>query len=414
MPLLARLCLGCLLVGAGAAGWAEPEKTEVELTHWWTSAAEQAALKEIADVINSRGAVFTTIPVQGFQTVREKVLQQITNGYPPAVTQWLGGKNLLVLNRIHSIRYLPEQWRGEKLSDLLFPEVLKEESSGGKMAALPVAIHIQNTAFFNGPIYRELALPLPKSWKDVLEQAAIIKKAGYTPLALSAEAWQLRMLFNTILIEQIGAEGFAEFYDPEKKIDQWQTQLGKALATFSQLKAYVDRPEQEIGWVETVNQLANGKAAILVMGDFATGELTYMGKQAGQDFLCSLAPGSGALMVYAIDSFVMLDVEENYLKTGQDLLFDVVLDGKVQAAFNSKKGGIPVRKGIEQESMDACTRQRYQHWLADEAIRQPPPDSVNSLRQSFIETMVQDVWLGKEDIEDAIDNVVRVANAAVR
>ncbi|MCB1637576.1 MAG: extracellular solute-binding protein, partial [Thiothrix sp.] len=301
---------------------------------------------------------------------------------------------------------LPENGQEKPLRELLFPEVLGEVVQGETLVALPVVLHIQNTAFYNASIYRELGLEPPASWQAFIRQARHISAAGFTPLALSAEAWQLRMLFNDILLEVLGAEGFRRFYDETRAIASQRQALRTALDYFLQLRHFVDDPKQQRRWNETVALLARQRAAMLVLGDFVTAELMTAGLKAGDDFLCALAPGSSAVMLYALDSFILLNVDEPYLQAGQQLLVDTVLNPQVQAAFSTRKGGIPVRYGVKADDMDSCTAERYRVWSQPETRKLQPPDSSSRLRLALLEQAVQHIWLEIGSVEQALEHLL--------
>ena len=392
----------------------EKPVTEVELTHWWKSGGERAALDEIRQAVEARDAKFIDTAIDDYDLLRARIVDRLSQGYPPAMTQWLAGNDLLELSSIDAIQDAPSLWRGDKLEDILFPEVLANISRNGKISGIPVGIHIQNTAFYNGDIYRKLNLEIPETWSQFLDQAKKIKAAGYTAIALSDEPWQLRFIFNTMLMEQLGVEQFQQFYEESLPIAHWKEILHSTLDQFFQLHDYVDAGHKKRLWNEATTEVIEGRAAMQVMGDFAKGEMLFAGKKAGEDFLCALAPGAGGTMIYAMDGFVMLKVTKPFLKEGQDLLFDVVLDPAVQAAFNSKKGGIPVRFGVDTNSLDSCSKQRYQAWISDKKNNIRLPDTSSRLRLSFVQNVLHEAWVsGNHDPEIVAGQLIKVVDEAL-
>ena len=232
----------------------------------------------------------------------------------------------------------------------------------------------------------------PSSWQQFLEQAVEIDRAGYVPIALSNELWQFHMVFNTILLEQLGVNNYKTFYQQGNNVKQWEKELIESLSIFQTLKSLTDSAQKDRSWSQSAAMIGSGSAAMHVMGDFAKGELIAKGLKAGEDFLCSLAPGSKGSMVYAIDSFVMLNVQEEYLKKGQKLLFDVVLDPVIQAAYSTKKGSTPIRHGVDASQLDSCSQQGYESWQQTSKNNLSFSAIDNPVRASFIQSMLDRAW----------------------
>lgn len=227
---------------------ADTPKPEVELAHFWISKGERAALQELKKAIETRGGSFTNIEIDDYDKLRALIVERLSLGYPPAITQWLAGDDMKTLHELQAIKPLPSTWNNQTLDHVLFPEVLEAISLNNSITGIPIGIHIQNMAFYNTKIYNSLNLPLPKTWRDFLEQAKVIKQAGYTPLALATEPWHLRLAFNPILIEELGHLGFQDFYSEDQPIAKWRDQLLSAFDIFLKLKPYTEPKYAHYKW----------------------------------------------------------------------------------------------------------------------------------------------------------------------
>ncbi|MCB1637713.1 MAG: carbohydrate ABC transporter substrate-binding protein [Thiothrix sp.] len=415
-PGLAGLGLLCAVSGSVGlpvqAATPAAESIEVELTHWWTSPGEQAALNEIRKAVEKRGARFIATPIDTYDHLRERIIERLAQGYPPAMTQWLAGRDMLALVEVDAIEPAPSHWRGEALEDILYPEVLAEVALNGAIAGIPVGVHIQNTAFYNAAIYRQLGLTMPDSWAMFLQQAPRIKAAGFTPIALSDEPWQLRFIFNDMLMGKTGSAGFQRFYDERNPVGDMRSTVREVMTTFLSLRRFVDPGHVGRLWSKATAEVIAGQAAMQVMGDFAKGEMTAYGLKPERDFLCALAPGAGETMLYAMDSFVLLKIEDAKLKQGQRLLFDVMLDPKLQAAFNSRKGGIPVRYGVDTGQLDSCSGRLYKVWVRRDKSSLRLPDTAGRLRLSFVQDTLYKAWTQGWDAGRATDELVQLVDDA--
>ena len=393
----------------------EEKRPEVELTHWWNQPGELEALGVIREAVEQRGAKFVETRIASWSKLRSTIINRISSGYAPAATQWLVDDDIFGLREIGAVQPLPSVFRGQAIKDVLLPGVYEEVTSNGELLSLPLGIHIQNAALFNTEIYTKLKLPFPVTWKQVLDQAPAIKREGYIPIAVSNELWQFCMLFNTILIERLGFKNYLKLYTKKQSIKPWREALVDSFRIFLKLKQFSDPQQKNRDWAQAVRMVGDKKAAMNIMGDFAKAELSAKGLVAGKDFFCSLAPGSNGNIVYAIDSFMMLNTDEPYLKKGQSILFDVALDPDIQAAYNSRKGSMPIRRGVDLSKLDACTRKSYQLWLHPDTRTIRFSGVSNPLRTSFFEAVLKRAWYDDNlSAEQLADELIGIDESALK
>ncbi len=110
----------------------------------------------------------------------------------------------------------------------------------------------------------------------------------------------------------------------------------------------------------------------------------------------------------------MLKTEDEQLLKGQDLLFDIVLDPSVQAAFNSKKGGIPVRYGVDPETLDKCARNIYKSWISRSGSSSiVMPDTKSRIRLSFVQNTLYKAWTHNLTAEVAAEELIMLVDEFV-
>lgn len=410
--LIIKRSLSVLLLGGAlhcSALLASDLQAEVELTHWWNQPGEIQALNEIKTAVEQRGAKFVETRVSSWDILRTNILKRISMGYQPAVTQWISDDYLFSFDQMSAIYPTPDKWRNQPIKEILFDEVYHGLSTDNGLVGLPMGIHIQNAALFSKAIYNELKLTLPKTWSEVLIQAPLIKQAGYVPIALSKETWQLQIILNDILLSELGAKDYKQFYTQTQSIQKWREPLVRSFNTFLALKQFTDEAAHTRSWSDSTKMIGENKAAMHFLGDFAKSELTAQGLKAGEDFLCSLAPGSNGYMVYVIDSFLMFNTDEPQIKEGQSILFDAVLDPEVQAKYNSKKGGIPVRHGVNIKQLDSCAQETYQQWTSANKKTISFTGIGNPLRASFLQSVLQQAWDNKDaSAEQLVDELIKI------
>lgn len=400
------------LVTLGSSSvFATEEQAVVELTHWWRSPGELRALEVIKDAIESKGAKFEATSLRNFNDHRAAIIEQTSLGYFPASTHWLGGKELLELKQEDILVPLNKFFDGEKAKNILFKEVLTEITQDDELAALPVGIHIWNTAYYNAKIYDGLKLSPPTSWEELIEQARIIKKNGYIPLAISTpngDGWQLNFIVDDILQSVGTPENYNELFDESISFSESRDLLLKAFTLLASLREFSDSSHRNYSWDQNTRSVARGEAAIQIMGDFALGELMAEKKIPGKDFYCSMSPGTQGHFFYGVDIFALLKVTKSALNRGQQILVDTVLDPTVQSDFISRKGGLPVRNDVDTAMLNVCTRKIYTDWVNNPNLRIPLPAGRNRLRMTLISNASVKIWKGEEaDIESVVDRLIK-------
>ncbi|MEX2940768.1 hypothetical protein [Serratia fonticola] len=110
-------------------------------------------------------------------------------------------------------------------------------------------------------------------------------------------------------------------------------------------------------WQESAELLYSGKAAMMIMGDWAKDELMQIGAVPGKDFLCVATPDSEGYFIYGIDSFAILQQNGNATAIeAQCHLANVLMDPDFQRRFNQIKGSIPARTDIDMSTFDVCAQ----------------------------------------------------------
>ena len=99
---------------------------------------------------------------------------------------------------------------------------------------------------------------------------------------------------------------------------------------------------------------------------------------------------------------------------GQTLLFDLIFEPEVQIAFNNRKGGIPLLKGIEPSRLDSCARELYTLRLNKKYTALVPADIVYPVRRAaFIQGFVRDAWKKNDSPATVVDALIREANQSL-
>ena len=364
----------------------------VELVHWWISPGEAHALAVFREEVERRGGIWKEIALESYLDTKIVVSRRLQLDLPPTLTQWISGADLMALHEINEPGPMPQTWRGQPLAELIFDELFEMVQKDGRALAIPVGVHMQNYALHNAAAYRAIGREPPSRWHEFLELAPDLAEAGYVPIATSSEDWQIENLFVTIAIDLGGIDLYRDMYGDGRLSGDREKILGEAFAILRELRDHALDPRLARNWTEVTRMIADGRAATMVMGDFAKGDLVAAGLEPGRDFLCTFAPGNQDIQLWAADVFVPLRRSADAPDPGVAFIMDVILDPAVQAEFARRKGALPVRKGIDHALMGPCERDVYAGWEAGRNRLVPLVGVGDSVRTATIRTLIRDYW----------------------
>jgi glucose/mannose transport system substrate-binding protein len=363
-PLRSLLALLCL--AAGCAAQAEG----LQVLHWWKSASERKAVDLIAARLNQENVLWRdgVIPngsgVGAGIVLRSRMLAKDA----PEVAQ-VNGVALRDWARLGLLLDLDAVAAAGHWDKLLLPTVAEAIEFDGHIYAAPVGVHRVNNLFYNRKLFAKYRLAPPSTWAEFEHAATVLQKAGIVPLAQSSEPWQVTTLFETLVLSE-GVEFYRALFQRRIASAYADERLGAALLRLRQLKKWMNQPVPERTWDATTRQLVEGDAAMLIMGDWAKGELIARGQSMEKDFGCAAVPGTAAYHLYNFDTLSMLATRESH-RPEQEKLAALIMSPSLQNDFSRIKGSIPVLRSPQLSVMDSCARASYKLFTSGAAARVP-------------------------------------------
>ncbi|OCJ14427.1 hypothetical protein A6U87_26085 [Rhizobium sp. AC44/96] len=345
--------LAGLLLSGSAMAQSAPK---VEVLHWLTAGAESAAIKVLADDVNKRGGQWVDLSTPGGGSAARTMLATgLAGGTPPGVAFLAMGPEAAELGAQGVMRDVG-QYAKEKGYLASVPDYAMAMGRGGDGAvyALPVAFETQNFMWYSKPIFQKVGIEPPKSWDEFLAQADKIKQAGFIPLAVGEQGWQVILIFNSVVLGE-GVDYYDDLFVKRTAEARQSDKLVKAFTTFRALSTMSDDGAPNRLWNDTLNLVANGRAAIQIMGSWAGAELDKSGKVYGTDWGCALSPGQ-PLAIVGATGFEFPKLSAAGGEAGQNIFIDSMMDPAVQAAFSVQKGSIPARTDADTSSLSECSK----------------------------------------------------------
>jgi glucose/mannose transport system substrate-binding protein len=236
--------------------------------------------------------------------------------------------------------------------------------------AVPLGIHRVNTLYYNRALFARLRLAPPQTWIEFEAVAQALRKAGVQPLAQSSEAWQVAALFENLVLAESGPAFYRDLFVQRSPAAAFDARTGEALRRLRAVKGWLGGQLDERPWTEVVASFAQGRAGMMIMGDWAKAELAEDGRALDQDYGCAAAPGTASYHLYSVDTLAMF-AGDYHQQAAQEKMARLLVTPGVQADFNALKGGIPVRRDADPARMDSCARASWTTFARGAAVQAP-------------------------------------------
>jgi len=356
VKVLAGLSAALMLTATAYA--ADP--TPLTIYHSWSTPSEMAALNVLKTTLASNNIGWTEIAIPHDTGANVSLTNMVTGGNPPNVFMNSDPGVIRDLAKQGAIMDLTQYFNDNGIAKNLPPTVLQEITVDGKIYKAPAGIHIDGMVYWNMDVAKKAGVD-PTKWTsldDMWKDFDKVKAAGFQPLAVGSQDFQVGYLTHALIAAVAGPDVYNRFYGPKvdpKVFDE--PALKQAIDWVRKFSLQVDAGSQNRAWNDTTALVITGKALMQIHGDWMKGEWRNAGKVAGQDFGCENIPGTKALAV-TVDSWNFLDGPGLSDTTKQAELEFAKLDTdpKVTAEFAAKKGSTPVRTDVDPSALDVCNK----------------------------------------------------------
>ncbi len=404
-----------ILLGATALGLATAaQATDLEVTHWWTSGGEAAAVAELAKAFDATGNHWVDGAIAGSGgTARPIMISRILGGDPMGATQFNHGKQAEELVQSGLMRDLTDLATKEHWTDIIRPKSLLASCTiDGKIYCVPVNIHSQQWLWLSNAAFAKAGLPVPTNWSEYVADAPKLKEAGILPLAMGQQPWQTTLAFQTIMVAIAGTDAYNKIF---KDHDAAFAGSADMLPVFEAAATARDMQQGSNvqDWNQATNMVITGKAAGQIMGDWAQGEFAVAGQKAGVDYTCLPGLGVNKVLMTGGDAFYFPKLDDPEKSKAQEVLASTLLDPKTQVAFNLKKGSLPVRSDVDLNAANDCMKQGLAILDSGNIIQSPDqlmsPDVLNQINDLFVE-FFNDTSITAADAQKRFADIVATAS----
>ncbi|MEM6939558.1 MAG: ABC transporter substrate-binding protein [Pseudomonadota bacterium] len=363
----------------------------IEIMHFWVSRSESAALSVFAEHFERDGGRWIEDPQPNAATLSEEGFARIREGFPPSAMQWAVSPDLGDLVTAGITVPLAEVADPESIARLA-PFILEPLTFDGQIAALPIGLHGNNWSFYNAETMARFGFSAPTSWGAMFDQMDTIADAGVTTIAIGSGRWELTLVLDALALNEGGTPILRQIRDGRVSADA-RDGLERA---FSHLIRYVDLVHRSGLVVDTWDAaslaVAQGRATVQVMGDWAKGELVAAGFVPQRDFLCSITPNPQNQLLVTLDAFVLPHSDLAEDRAAQQRFAQIALDPVNQAAFAGHKGALPVVQDVDITSVDICTQRGIEAISQERTEIMRVTAGANPAVEAAMQTVIDQVW----------------------
>ncbi len=328
---------------------------KVEVTHWWTSGGEAAAVAEFAKAFNATGNEWVDGAIAGSGDVARPIISsRILGGNPPGATQFNPGHDADEMAKQNLFLDLTDLAKKEDWANILRPKSqLASCTVDGKVVCVPVNLHSAQWMWTNRKVFKDAGLEPPKNWNELIAAAPALKAKGIQPLAVAA-GWAVTLLVTDLMVAQAGVDNYVKVYKDRDLGIAGGAEFAKVFQAVDAARKMVDPKTIRPQWNEAVGDVISGKAAANVMGDWAGGEFQVAKMKAGTDYDCLPGLGLTPVLNTGGDVFFFPKNKDPEVEKAQLAMASSMVSKEVQVAFNLKKGSLPMRADVDLSAANDC------------------------------------------------------------
>jgi len=205
------------------------------------------------------------------ETYRQQLPTFLTSQTPPDGYTWFAGEATRSFANEGLLLDVSDVW-DESLSD--FPSALKklsQDASGNE-------VFVPTNYYWWGVYYRvsefeRLGVEVPTTWEEFLDVSAKIKDQGVTPITigLSDNAWLASAWFDYLDIRINGGAYHLDLLAGKHSFEDQEVK--DVFAAWTELLPYFDPSALGVSFTQSVSDLSQGKAAMMLSGSYVQGSV---------------------------------------------------------------------------------------------------------------------------------------------
>ena len=358
-----------LLAATALCGVTAANATDLEVTHWWTSGGEAAAVAEMAKAFDAAGDKWIDGAIAGSGgTARPIIISRILGGDPMGATQLNHGLQAQELIEAGLLQDITDVATAEGWKDIVNPIGLLDACTyEGKIYCVPVNIHSWQWLWLSHAAYAKAGVPVPTNWDEFVAAAPALEAAGIVPLAMGQQPWQSAGAFSVMAVAIGGKDLWTKVNVDKDEVAAASPEMLKVFDAAVAARSMAAKSNVQ-DWNQATNMVITGAAGGQIMGDWAQGEFALAGQVAGTDYSCLPGLGVNKIISTGGDAFYFPVNKDPEVTAAQKRLASLLISKELQVAFNLKKGSLPVRGDVDLAAANDCMKQGLEILASDATI----------------------------------------------
>lgn len=342
----------------------------VEIFSWWISGDELESLNALKGVFEAQYpdvTVFNSATAVDVGTnAKVELATRLQGGDPPDSFQVRSGRQLIdswvTVGSIEPVTFIFEEnnWKS-----VFPPGMIEILSSDGKVWSVPANVQRSNILWYNEEIFDKYNLEPPASLEQFFQTAEVLQAQGIPPLIIAGKDQRaLMQLFENVLLGTLGPDAYRGLWTGDTS---WSSpQVTQALNDFARMMDYANGTRATMSWQQAAQQVAIGRAAMIILVDWADAYFLSLGYTPGVEVGWAPSPGtSGSFMLFS-DSFSLPAGAPHRDNAVAWLTVVGSLEG--QDSFNPLYGSIPARMDSERSLYSTYIRAAMDDYANDELV----------------------------------------------
>ncbi len=378
--LLAVAALVPMLLAA-APSWSQ---SDVTISHYFTGELGKKAFDEQVTKFEAASEFMIKDSPVGHEDFKAGILVRAAgDSLPDVFSYWAGARVQFVVDS-GDLHPIDEMWKREGLDSVVAKSVADSATMyNGNRYLVPLNYHYSGM-FYNTKVFADAGImDMPTDWAGFLALCEKLKGMGITPIALgSMNRWPAQFWFDYLLLNTAGPDYRASLMNGSASYDD--DEVKAAMALWSELvdAGYFVPNANADNWTDASNRVAQGEAAMTLMGTWITGYWNGLGLTPGDDYdffpFPAISEGLPVSVVGPVDGLVISANVENVAGAESFLAF-MVSDTDVQAGWTIGQGALSANVAVDPSVYNSvmqkanATVAAADHFAFNYDLATPPP-----------------------------------------
>jgi multiple sugar transport system substrate-binding protein len=208
---------------------------------------------------------FNTMDHEGYKTA----IRNWLTTEPPDVVFWFAGNRMKAFVDRGLLDDVTDLWQKNNYAQV-FKSTLPAMTVNGKQWGIPTAYY-QWGVYYRKDIFDKYGIAVPKTWDEFLAAGKKLKESGITPVTIGTKfPWTAAGWFDYLDLRTNGFDFHMQLMDG--KVPYTDARVKDVFAKWKQLidAGFFMANNSNYSWQESVPFIMNGKAAMILIGNFFT------------------------------------------------------------------------------------------------------------------------------------------------